>query len=311
MLKSISVCTALLIFALSCLGQDKLPATEAKWTRIETENKEVSAAFPDDFLMDANTKTFNQRYKVFGFKQGVSVSWRIGEPSNPKLNFSRISAESDNAEVSTFDFNGVSGKIYLYTDERYFKMVHFFVRKEFYTFSISSNSQSNVVAGQFLCSILVKGKQLFNCKEKNSVTESETVLISTLKTSPQILEVLNRKSSGEKGKVSYVNYLTQTNEKPKPEDISKRPAIILRRESPQIRALRVEGAILLGKSNVKIRAVLLANGQIGSLTAPSKFDKGSLNSYIDALRKTKFIPAEIDGKPVDSEYTFVYEIETT
>lgn len=311
MIRNTFACALLIIFALSCLGQDKMSTTEAKWTRIETESKEVSAAFPTDFLIDANTTTFHQKYIVFGFRQGVAMSWRISEAANPKLNLSRTSSEADNAEVSTFEFNGVSGKIYFYADDRYFKRVHFYVGKEFYTFSISSNSESNAVAGQFLCSILVKGKQLFNCKEKNSVTESESVSISSLKTSPQILEAVSRKISDDKGKVSYANYLTEINGKPKEEVASKRPAIIIQREFPQIRALRAGGTTIFGKSTVKIRAVLLSNGQIGELTAPSEFDKDSIRPYIDAVRKTKFIPAEIDGKPVDSEYTFVYQIETT
>lgn len=55
---------------------------------------------------------------------------------------------------------------------------------------------------------------------------------------------------------------------------------------------------------------LLASGQVRDITVYSNFAKSSLENYVEAARKTKFIPAEVDGKPVDSKHMFVYGVET-
>ena len=53
----------------------------------------------------------------------------------------------------------------------------------------------------------------------------------------------------------------------------------------------------------------LANGQIGKITILSKLDDSVYQNTLDALRKIRFLPAEVDGKKVDVEAILDYSFE--
>lgn len=61
---------------------------------------------------------------------------------------------------------------------------------------------------------------------------------------------------------------------------------------------------------VRLRAELLANGQLGDVRIISEANKEEARAFLNAIRNVKFIPAQIDGKAFDSMYDFDFSFVT-
>jgi hypothetical protein len=302
----------LTVFATNvCLGQDNSQAKETAWAHIETENKELSVAFPADFLIDAKTDDFDQHYRVFGFENGVLLEMRITRPNNPKERLNQINvASSENLKLYSVLFNGIAGRHIVYKKTRYSSTLYLAYKDNFYKLSVSAPNEEQVEVDRFLCSIMIKDKPLFTCKKPLPKTNNKTVSLISLQTSPKVLEALNRESDGKEGKIFYQtgSYQSGTDENvgnDAKKDFSKRPAIVLNIPSaPKY----TPPFSLREKIVIEIRVKLLANGQIGDVTlfAPVIVDRTSLRVFVDAARQTRFVPAELNGKAVDSETLVSY-----
>jgi TonB family protein len=82
-----------------------------------------------------------------------------------------------------------------------------------------------------------------------------------------------------------------------------RPLIVLRKPRPSYtddaRSASISGT-------VKLKALFRATGEISGITVVNKLDDGLDRNAVDVVRKIKFLPAEIDGKPVDVFRTLEY-----
>jgi hypothetical protein len=59
----------------------------------------------------------------------------------------------------------------------------------------------------------------------------------------------------------------------------------------------------------KLKVDFRADGQIGDIIAYSNSKKDFVKSCVDAARKIKFIPAQIDGKNVDATMIVAYTMQ--
>jgi hypothetical protein len=125
--------------------------------------------------------------------------------------------------------------------------------------------------------------------------------ISDLGTSPEILQALTQKQDKSEIKIDKENlnlYVDTDDER----DFS-RPLVILRQPltifSPETKAEEKTGTI-------KLKITFLASGKIGGVTAYSDLPEEMVDQTLKSVRKIKFLPAEIDGKKVDSAYTVRY-----
>jgi TonB family protein len=57
---------------------------------------------------------------------------------------------------------------------------------------------------------------------------------------------------------------------------------------------------------VKVTVTFLASGTIGAIRITKSLDPGLDKSVFEAAKRIKFLPAEVDGKPVDTKRTFEY-----
>jgi TonB family protein len=60
------------------------------------------------------------------------------------------------------------------------------------------------------------------------------------------------------------------------------------------------------QGTVKLRVTLLASGNIGAIELVVSLGAGLDQAAFEAARSIKFLPAEIDGKPVDVTMNFEY-----
>ena len=86
---------------------------------------------------------------------------------------------------------------------------------------------------------------------------------------------------------------------PKDETIYSRSLIVLRKPKAAYSRKSVEGI-------VRLRVTFLPDGTLGQITLLRSLHKDLDKSAFDAAKKIKFLPAEIDGKPVEVSRIFEY-----
>jgi hypothetical protein len=295
---------AILILTLSsgALAQPATPPDEIKWTRIETEKKELSAAFPPNFIVDAEKKENGRRYTITGWQNGVRMELHVTKNSNARdqLRFVRARGEG---EFSDFTVNGLKGKRNsVSASGKFSENIHLASDEYYYLLKTEAGDGTKEEIKRFLFSIQVKGKAMYVSDKKPDSAE-ETVALADLKTSPEVLEALNRKV--EKTQIKITRELAPLPSETVNDENLSRPPIVVFRPRIEYRPNSEQG----GSFEATLKVNFLANGQIGDITVYSGADKGFVNACIDAVRKIKFIPAQINGKNVDSIDTEYYAMQ--
>lgn len=281
-----------------------LLAQETKWTRVESENQEVSASFPPNFLVNADTKESGQRYQIVGFQNGVKIEMVIYKDGDARGRLGRMRPPND-AETKTFKSQGFPGRNVITNKKRYVSSFYIASDDYFYFLNVSAPNSEKAEVTRFLYSIKLKGKPLV-VKKDAVEPDDEIVSVTALKSSPEVIAALNRKTEKIKNKISYE--LESQGEEEAPDE-SLRPAIVVARQRPNFPRPNFNGIPQNASYRIKIRAKLLANGQVGDMTVYSSAERSLINSCVEAVKKTKFVPAQKDGNPVDYEYTFDYSFE--
>lgn len=292
-----------------CFGQDKIQTTENKWMRIETTNKDLSVSFPPVFLVDAEKKDYDgQRQRIIAFQNGVQMELTVYDVNDPKESLRGIN-ESDGSKNRGFTAHGFIGKRFSSNDDKEFSESIFLAsKKNLYHLFVRTKTIDKQEVSRFIYSIKAGNKPLFISKDAINDATEEIVSIASLKTNPEILEALNRKSEKSNRKISYESEdgLKITNEI----NDSIRPSIILVEPHPMSYAVKPTVYIFRkreGNGAAKIKVKLLANGQVGDITVFSKADRTVIYDFIEGVKEIKFLPAMKDGKPVDSEWIFNLE----
>jgi len=282
-------------FAPFCFGQDKTPPTENKWTRIETVDKEssFSLSLPPDFLVDKEDK----KYRVFAYQQGVTMRVEFDAVGDGKERLRQIRRFSP-AKVSSFALGNFVGDVHEH--ERRAKgfstQIYATSSKGFYTISIYSKDAQSPLLEKFLYSIRLDERPLYKREGQTQSNEETKIAITGLTTSPVILEALKKEDA------SKIRLEQDLGSKEKPGEAEaevnySRPLILLRQPRPT--SVRRERTMEDPRGTVRLKILFLADGTIGGITVLNRPDNGYMKSAADAARRIKFLPAEIDGKPID------------
>lgn len=288
---------------------------EAPWTRIESPKGDLTFTVPPDFLIDNE----GEEYRAIASRNKITMSVIIQAGGKAKARLvqmrqyaakteARVSRLNDGdstteAQISHFTNGDFIGDIYKYENEKSFSMNFYLASsKAFYIISVSTKNLANPALEKFVYSITLDNRPLVKQEIQPSQTEDTKISIVSLKTSPIITEALRRKDAAK----SEIKYDLSSKGKPE-EDVTEysRSLIVLRKPKPaytdDARQNGIQGA-------VKVNVVFRANGEIGEMTVLSKLDGGLVRNVADAIRKIKFLPAEVNGKSVDVsrivEYTF-------
>jgi hypothetical protein len=300
-MKSTQIMLIIFLFSTVCFPQEV--KTGNKWTRIETDNKEISVSFPPDYLVNNEPENSTKRCQIIGFYKGARMELSIRKSHNSKQNLRNVFV--DDEEILAFELNGISGKNYVSKDRRYSNV--FFLASDNYFYYILVNTALDRTAdvADFIYSIKIKGKPLIIPKIKYDELQNKLVSVLSLKTSPEVLEALNRKSDKTNIKITY----QPESALPNSDDDSgkfERPAVILSR--PNARPVAEDfGALRL--ATIGLRISLLANGQVGNVIVFSNAPRSLTRHTTALIRDIKFIPAKINGKYIDSEQVITYKLK--
>jgi hypothetical protein len=313
----------LLLIAPSGFAQSKLN-DDMEWTRIKDDKSEFSILFPSNFLVDNEIEKSYilapvqaslpevidsfEKPRIIGNQNSVRMSlsvFQLRQVSNAK-NYLWYFVGRDTTKDKYQDFqvaDFVGRKTTFDTDKTLAMSVAIAIKNKVFLINASAKNEDEKIYEKFLTYLTLNGKPLFTNQTSKSPDLKQGIFISTLQTSPEILEVLNQKQ--EKSEIKVVKgTLSQQDENTGERNFS-RPLIILRK--PDFEFIDVAS-----RNNysglVKLKVNFLANGKIGDIVVVSDSEKGITELAIKAAQKIKFLPAEIDGKKVDAiravEYGF-------
>jgi hypothetical protein len=284
-----------------------------KWTRVETENKEVSVALPAGFLVDAEKTDGGRTHRIFASAgmTMVEVRFLIDKAGRNKV---KIPPQATSEGAESFKAFGLDGTRSCSAPGKRVSCTVILASDQFrYIFLVSSLSEKPEIATMFLSSIMVDGKLIFTGE---SATVSETVQLSQLSTSTEIKEAMGRALDERLIKVTRRRMSEYTEDKELPETV--KPVLILERpyptngiqkiflnQPPNFGTTRAVGDVIRGG---RARVTFLASGQIGDIVIYSDENKGYIEDCVNAVKKIKFIPAQENGKPVDSVQTVSYAL---
>lgn len=277
-----------------------------KWTRLEMKNHEFSVVFPPGYLVDTAEGRMDGRVvRLFGAGDNFSVSLSVIDDSNADERLKRSVVDFQGYDGNTFTAGKFNGKrlwprVVLPTMHQY---VYLASDSHFYTLSIYARDMNGPEIQRILCGIKVNGKPVYVQNETKDFSETEPVVIETLRSSPEVNEAYGRKYQKRDIKVTYEPVFGYK------DDIkfekNTRPAVILERDPlrkllPKSLFRSLKGARTF---TAKLRVNLLANGEVGDITVFSDEPREYQDACVESLRRAKFVPAVQDGKNVDMVLT--------
>ena len=287
----------LLVIVTTCImarGQN-LPNSNAEWIRVESPSKDFSVEVPSNSLLVDNEDSVS---RVWYFETGLSVSLYMEKRGDAKAVVRRWAAR-DRERYKSFESGNFFIRQLTDPDKDGEKRLWLNMGSQggLYQLYVSDKKVHHGTLERIRNSIELSGQPLFQTGLPAPALQK--VPIKSLKTSPVILEALKRPDSRLAG---YRIAPKGTKYPPDDREFS-RPLLILRRTSAENEpAERTNRA----RDTVRLRVQFLGSGEIGDIHLLESLQRTRDESAFKAARKIKFVPAEIDGKPVDVWRTFEY-----
>lgn len=266
------------------------------WTRLESDAKDFSLALPTNFevFFDPNEvdgfygslknakklKITDIRY-VTAFYGGASFLVESYKTNLPEAINSYYPQASAVQEIRDFSLSGFEGKIATrFTENTYSLQIVAGRADRIYRIFGGARDKNNEALKYFLSSLKLSDKNLFVLESelKNRVREN-SVAISTLKETPFLLETEEAQKQIDEIKIA---------------DKNARPVFLF---MPQPKYTN-EGRQVNARGTVTMSVTFSENGNVDKITVLSGLPNGLTESAVRAARLLRFLPLEIDGKPV-------------
>lgn len=311
-------------FHIGVFAQDakNSPAQKQQWKRLESENKEFSATLPADFdvlfvpesFNISNPKDWRQQtslwdmHSIRAYENGAAIIIERYQAKKAKTALkymlaargnsnTRAKSPLPNLQERDFTIGSFEGRhLVKEHDDYYFTEIYLASEKYVYYIGAGARDKNNPVLAALLAHLEADGKQIVQQPKaalENIAAETES--ISALQTTPVGLYVekmnLNEieeelKKNIEAGKNAASDVSSSTSDK---------KLLILRYVSPgyteEARRNNLQGKLFL-------RVFFGANGRVSRINAISGLSYGLTEKSIIGTRRTLFLPAEKDGKPI-------------
>lgn len=269
---------------------------DGKWRRIESLSKDFSIDLPvGDYLVESGE--LEDRIWYFGCGRTLFVSME-------KIGYAKhlfgIGSVSDEVagwqKMELGDFVGRWHSVAPGENGSEFDEFEFASSHGYYTISVRVPKGDHAFAERFLRTARLGGKPLLD-SGTSDVDESETVSIKSFKTSKIVEQALKQPPPNlEYDKDSGVGPAVETDTSSYTRDL-----VILSNPNPKYTYKNVTGSM-------NVMVTFLANGKIGSIRLGDSVDDAFDRIVFEAAKGIKFLPAEIDGKPVDVTRRIPYTV---
>lgn len=282
------------------------PAQEAPWTAFTTDNNEFSAAVPPETILINEVKDYP---KFVLSSQEVRLDISIVPNRGPSDSALALRPAARNRGMETeFELGKVVGQVIVSENpERYATVIYASSKKFSYTIAAYARERDHPRVRKFLASLKFGGTPLMNIQGITYDIPPNPQKLEEMPSSPIVKQFLkmpvNKKSEIRFEPIPADLMIPVAGERDAAIDLTKvtRSLIILRNPKPAYRP-----SVRSGRGTVAVDVTLLANGQVGTIIVDPRPDRGMAESAAEAARQIKFIPEEIEGKPVDVRRRFVY-----
>lgn len=269
------------------------------WTTLTTKNDVFSVDMPSDFITYKDKE--RDELRIFGSRPNTNFSVTVRQTKYAKetLMASRKRFKPETGKLQSF----VVGKneLDVYTYQTGIDRFNFEIASEsaYYSVNVATRSTNDSDIARFLTACKLDGKT-FMWNSGIVILDSEKVVnINDLTTSPVISAALDHK---QKAKITVIEKWDKDAGSPAPKFYS-RPLMILKREAAYSTSMARDNSI---KGEITLSVLFKGDGDIGEIRVVKGLNGGLTDEAVNAAKKTKFLPAELDGKPVDVERTMVY-----
>lgn len=281
--------------------------------QLTIDDGKISFAMPTESVVHNNTG--RSQVIVHGLVDGVSVSANVRKTGNGlrwmKEGLERDDKEDADSEESKSLVKSEPVKVGDYhlrtitrtSKEEFYLFLESTSGSKYLTITIRAKDATNPMIQRVLASISFEGKAVFNKITAAAPTVSATVSVFHLKSSEVVKEALKRKQIGK----INVRVDEKTLEPKSGMNFYSRPLIILSKPF----ARYTDTAMSRGVSGiVQLRIQFKADGDIGDITVKKDLGSGLTDNAVEAAKRIKFLPAQVDGKNVDITKTFQYTFAT-
>jgi len=286
--------SCLFVFGLQVFSQD----VPQNWVRIESKARDFSVALPEgEFLVDHD----GTKSEMWHLRPGGLISVRMNNVKGAKAALERStqlnSPTSDYKTIESGDFIGRWTERFVEKTGMHTYWYNLASSNGSYLITVNVKKADDAVVERFIRSIRLDGRPLVDATVSDT-PETRIVSVESLEMSDTIKEALRRETPKD------LKLETDATPTPLPNPFQyTRGAIIFRRPvaayTSDARRRRVSGSVML-------RVTLLANGTIGRIALTKSLDQDLDRQAFAAAKQIKFIPAEMDGKPVDTTVQVSY-----
>lgn len=308
-----------LLAAFCAFGTVSSQSLPDQWTRVESENKELSCLLPSGFSVALDKEGFsraNQRNwqdivnfknvrSLGGFSDGVAAFLEVYDVKDTKKGLAFITESLNDVSISQMQFENFTIRQVKHESDETRGSLYIASKSQIYLVGYGSRTANNPAVARFLSAIRLNGKPIFSTKIA-SFPESATVSsISAMTETPtEIVEdLVSKKQEKESKQKSDQPVSAPQNSGPKPPVNDSDKLTILMKPNAQYtdraRQSNEQGII-------RLRVMFLANGHIGKITVIKKLRFGLLENVIRSAKRIKFIPEAKDGMAVDKEKVVEY-----
>lgn len=291
------------IFCGMGIGVKGQEAPPAGWTRFETSNKEISFTLPPGYLVDANED--KNGLHIVGYYEGASIDFRMSK--DPDALERLLIPDLNNKDSVTFEIDKVLGLRTMTSgpNGKTTEALYLASDTHFYHLEVTGAARAKPVAVRVLYSVLVNGKTPYDRPEKvagEAMASRDVVLLDTARSSTVVAEAYGRKYKKRDIRITFAP-MSEYKEEPEPANGMQPPFIL---ERPVIELKLSRRPFVFSRTmdlTARLKANFMANGEIGDITVYSWAMQEFGAACAESLRRARFIPATVNGKPVDMVFT--------
>jgi TonB family protein len=325
--KSYGLILLILASSVILVAQGRLPNSHS-WFRLESANKEISVDIPQNFLVDTDRRsglimskatltdpsrtsafkdqvaqTYWSQPDIRAFSKDVQIRFRLYKL--PMISNSKVllefflPGEEGNGEVRDAEVEGFRIRSRVYRNSGYLSAdVYIAKAARIYVINASVKPAQEAVLNRLLASIKSRGNRALADFEEVPGEASQTFEIDSLKTSPEITEALKKKAIDKEALPNRTALMNSSNR-----SSLDRPVVILRPALPPI-----PQEMEVFKGTVSLIVTFQADGSVGEVFVDKSADNKRLDKLcVKKVRMIKFLPAMVDGKPIDTVQTISFD----
>jgi hypothetical protein len=300
----------LLLLSLLLLSTGASFAQDEKWVRIETFMETLSFKIPESYFAYRN-KERTETYLSW-YENKVAINASMIRMLQARTRLARIEDGYDqfDCKYDYFTLGPIAAKIFTCeSDKQFSKTIYLATDDRYCKFVVAAPRADNVNVSLFLMSLRSHRAPIFPKYGDKPDPDDKIIRDDEIKSSPLVEKYL-KMPDADYIKVIAPKDVIDTEAKVFDADspVYSRPTIILRKYAPSFPKVDKTGPPMHIK--VKIRVQFLASGQIGKVEVLNTNGFEYTEAVIDSLRKLKFIPAQIDGKDVDTSRVVDFGFDT-